>query len=450
MFNDRGPDVSKHQLEIDWNKVASQVGYAMIRVGYRTYGSGKIYLDSYFGRNIQGAIKNNIPYGFYFFSQALSENEAVEEAEFMLEHTKDYKPQLPYCFDYEGFNKPKYRVYNTTKAERTAYQKAFNDVVRLHGGKVMTYGSSGLIRSKFDLSAEDIPIWCARYAGGYDKVIDDVGYFPNLGEYSDRIVMWQYTSVGELDGIKGNVDMNIMVKDIIEEGGITTPIEDDLKGIQKFYKGIDNERMLSKNFKTKEFMCPCKRCNSYLVDVDFVQVLQKVRDWAKSWVRVNSGYRCPEHNAEVGGSPTSNHKTGIAFDIHVNGKTPLEVAQFLESINVNGIIKYDTFVHMDNISYKRYKVNKGGKFVSVETFTEKESNPYNEPNQGSVQKAPIPDEDIMWSQWTLNKLGFYREEVNGLFDEATEMAVRSYQMERGLEVDGRIGPQTRSSLKEDY
>ena len=77
------------------------------------------------------------------------------------------------------------------------------------GYSTIVYGSKGIIRSKYDLSKlKDFPIWCARYAGGYSSITDDSKYFPDLGEHTARIVLWQYTSIGRIPGIRGNVDLN--------------------------------------------------------------------------------------------------------------------------------------------------------------------------------------------------------------------------------------------------
>ena len=97
-----GVDVSSHQQEIDWELVAANgVEFAMIRVGYRGYTEGEIQPDDYFTQNIEGALAAGLDVGVYFFSQALDEKEAIDEANFVLESIKDYPLSYPVIFDWE-------------------------------------------------------------------------------------------------------------------------------------------------------------------------------------------------------------------------------------------------------------------------------------------------------------------------------------------------------------
>lgn len=218
----RGIDLSHHQGIVDWTavKASGQVDFAIIRAGYRGYGTGKTMEDPQFRRNIEGALANGIPVGAYFFSTAITKAESKEEADYVLKQIEGYDVTYPIVFDYEGYENPAYRSYGkTTKASRTAMCKAFIDVIEAHGHTTMIYGSKGLIRSKFDLSALPYPIWCARYAGGYTQVIDSEEWFPNIGEYTQRIAMWQYTSIGRVPGIQGNVDLDAMYQDVTNADG---------------------------------------------------------------------------------------------------------------------------------------------------------------------------------------------------------------------------------------
>ena len=210
----KGIDVSKNQKAIDWAKVkAAGVEFAMIRVGYRGYKSGKINLDPYFIANIEGALRNGIAIGPYFFSTAISEAESTEEGEFVYAQIKAYDVTLPVVFDYEGYDKKKYRSYGVTKEQRTAFCKAFQDVIKEHGYSCMLYGSKGHIRSKYDLSQFDDYLWVARYPSK-TKVLDDEKYFPNVPEYNDRIAIWQCAECARIDGISGNVDLDYMYIDV--------------------------------------------------------------------------------------------------------------------------------------------------------------------------------------------------------------------------------------------
>lgn len=218
-------DVSKYQELINWAKVKASGMFdgVVIRVGYRGYGNGKLTLDPYFKKNIEGAHSVGLPMGFYFFSTAVSVAEAVEEAQYVMGLLKGY-PVAFIAYDLEGYEKKAYRTYSLTKAQRTAHCKAFLETCEVAGYTGVIYGSQGLIRSKFDLSA--LPgylIWCARYKGGDTSIIDNEEYFPNIGEFTDRIVMWQYTKIGTVPGIAGKVDLNYCYTDLFTKGGAELP-----------------------------------------------------------------------------------------------------------------------------------------------------------------------------------------------------------------------------------
>ena len=219
----RGIDVSTHQKKIDWKKVYN-AGYrfAFIRVGYRGYTNGSMNEDKYFKANIEGASKVGMKIGLYFFSTAISEKEAIEDARFVLDRIGNYKVELPIVFDFEGYEEKKYRTYGCTKAQRTAYCKAFADTVIKAGYNTMLYGSKGNIRTTYDCDKLLYPMWIAQYTGGYKKIIDDEKYFPKMGAYIPRVAIWQYTSIGNVPGISGNVDLNKMYIDVSDSAPQTT------------------------------------------------------------------------------------------------------------------------------------------------------------------------------------------------------------------------------------
>jgi len=120
----------------------------------------------------------------------------------------------------------------------------------------------------------------------------------------------------------------------------------------------EGELKLTTNFKVREFKCN-DGSDLIKIDSDLISYLQKIRDWAGKSVNINSGYRTKSHNATVKGSKNSYHIRGQAADIVVSGKTPLEVARQAELLGMKGIIKYDTFVHVDTRSTKYYSNNGG-------------------------------------------------------------------------------------------
>lgn len=324
----RGIDVSKHQGTINWSKVkAAGIDFAIIRVGYRGYSTGKIADDPYYLKNITGALDVGIEVGAYFFSTALNESEAREEAAYCIEKLKPYNVTLPVVFDFEGYELKHYRTYGITKAQRTSCCKAFNDAMAAAGYTSMLYGSKGNIRTTYDIDALKYPLWVARYAGGYTKILSDDKYFPDITGYSERIAMWQYTSIGRVDGISGNVDMDYMYINV------STDKEEEEAGMGIYTKG--KAVQLSLNFKSTEFDCHGKGCcRTTPIDPKLVDVLQDIRDHFGVPVSLNCGYRCPVHNAEIpGAAANSKHMEGLAADIAVKGVHPVRVARFIETIH---------------------------------------------------------------------------------------------------------------------
>lgn len=130
--------------------------------------------------------------------------------------------------------------------------------------------------------------------------------------------------------------------------------------IKKYSLKADGEKSVSKNFKVKEFRCK-DGSDTILIDVDFVQnKLQLIRDHFGAPITFDSAYRTETWNKKQKGAAKSYHLTGQAFDIVVKGHTPLEVAQFAQTLGINGIILYNTFVHVDSRSVKYWAQNNNG------------------------------------------------------------------------------------------
>lgn len=193
----KGIDVSRYQDKIDWEKVAAdEVDYAFIRLGIRGYTEGEILEDETFERNINGALKNDIDVGVYFFTQAMSEEEAEEEAGFVIDSIAPYKVTYPVVIDVEAVTSTNARGNDLTSEERTKYCIAFCEKIKEAGYTPMIYGNLKtfmLLLNMEELEAYDK--WFAYY--------DEAYYFP----YDFKI--WQYTNKGKVAGIKGDVDLNI-------------------------------------------------------------------------------------------------------------------------------------------------------------------------------------------------------------------------------------------------
>ena len=197
----RGLDVSAHQKEIDWTRVAAAgMEFAMIRAGYRGYTLGAINKDAYFDYNIQSALANGLEVGVYFYSQALTPQEAETEAYQLLEWMKGYDVTYPVVFDWEEVDRDDSRSQGTPGNTVTACALAFCKVIEEAGYTPMTYGSpSKIYKGGLALQyLQDYPFWLAHYTR--DTAPTSFRYHYD---------MWQYSSTGHVDGIEGNVDLNI-------------------------------------------------------------------------------------------------------------------------------------------------------------------------------------------------------------------------------------------------
>ena len=213
------------------------------------------------------------------------------------------------------------------------------------------------------------------------------------------------------------------------------------------YTKSECEIKLSNDFKVREFGCKCDRCDEILIDSVLVQWLQKIRDHFGASVNINSGFRCPEHNAEVGGAETSHHMRGMAADIRVWGVSPLEVAQYAENIGVRRIGLYEgdegNFVHIGSDTRKRFWLGHAG--TKVETFcVETKTIDVTLP----VLKKKAKDSVVWALQALLIGYGYDLgpKGLDGSFGGATEKAVKKFQLEHDLVVDGYVGRATWSEL----
>lgn len=191
-----GIDVSKWQKEIDWDKVKNEgVDFAIIRCGYRGSVTGSLVEDPYFEQNIRGARAAGIKVGVYFFTQAVNEVEAVEEASMVISLVRDYELQYPVFIDTEGAG-GNGRADSLNVEERTAVCEAFCTTVKNAGLEAGVYASRNWYNNKLTASTlESYAIWLAEYR--------------SVPLYQGYYQMWQYTSKGKINGINGNVDLNV-------------------------------------------------------------------------------------------------------------------------------------------------------------------------------------------------------------------------------------------------
>lgn len=197
----KGIDVSSFQGVIDWESVAQDgVEFAIIRMGIRGYGTGKLVVDEQFEANMEGALAAGLDVGVYFFSAAVSEEEAIEEADFLIEAMAPYGIQCTVVLDIEDVNSDSARTNGLTKEQWTDHAIAFCERVKAAGYTPMIYGNLQSFMLMLDLTRlEEYDKWFAAY----------IPYF----YYPYDFEVWQYSDSGTVSGISEPVDLNISFYD---------------------------------------------------------------------------------------------------------------------------------------------------------------------------------------------------------------------------------------------
>lgn len=216
-----GIDVARYQGTIDWDRVAtSSVDFAMVRLGYRSSVDGEITEDPNARYNLQEAQKNDIMLGAYFFSTAVSEKEAVEEANWAADILDQYSITYPVAYDCEGHQKPDSRQYGLTVTERTDIALAFLKQIEKRGYEAMFYSSKNEMEGnnlwEMDRIDKKYKVWVAQYPNVPYPTTESTSY-------SGTHHMWQYTTNGVVPGVPQNVDLNVAY---FSYKDINTPISD--------------------------------------------------------------------------------------------------------------------------------------------------------------------------------------------------------------------------------
>lgn len=200
-----GADISKYQDYVDFVKLKKAgINFVMLRVAARGYGSGQLVLDEYFLDNLKRATDAGLDVGVYFFSQAINETEAIEEANMVLQNVKDYKITYPVAFDMEYIPNDTARIDKLSKTEKTAIAKAFLDTVKNAGYKPMIYGNKEWLIKEIDMSKlTAYDVWLAQEE--------------DIPDYPYKFTMWQYSTDSTVDGIAGYADLNISFIDYSEK-----------------------------------------------------------------------------------------------------------------------------------------------------------------------------------------------------------------------------------------
>ena len=191
-----GVDVSAFQRNIDWQQVKdSGIRFAMLRLGYRGYESGKLVEDEYIQKNLKATKEVGMPIGAYFFSQALTIQEVDEEIDFMLKVLGDYELHMPIVLDWE-IPTAEARTAQMDPITLTALQEYFCETMTEKGFTPMIYFNWHQSNTLLDLTQlEEYPFWLALYT--------------NRMTYPYHVEMWQYTCTGRVPGIQGDVDINV-------------------------------------------------------------------------------------------------------------------------------------------------------------------------------------------------------------------------------------------------
>lgn len=197
-----GIDMSTFQDDVDWETLSKNenVDFVMLRVGYRGYTEGGLMLDSKFEESKKAVTKYKIPCGVYFFTQAVTYDEGVEEAEFVLKNIKKMDIKYPVVIDSELIGDSEARGDNATNDQRTDGIVGFCETIKAAGYTPMIYASRNMFAQCLDMDRlGDYELWLAHYA--------------NVPNFPYKYTGWQYTEDGTVDGVSGTVDLNLWFKD---------------------------------------------------------------------------------------------------------------------------------------------------------------------------------------------------------------------------------------------
>ena len=192
-----GIDVSDHNGAVDWAQVAQDgVEFAFLRAGYRGYTEGGVYADERFEENLAGSTAAGLDVGVYFYSSAVDEDEAREEAQFVLDALSGRLAGCRIAFDQEVSEGSQGRADSLTREQYTKNALAFCQTVEAAGHASLVYSNRKHL-VKLDLeSLGSRQLWYAEYATAHPNTLHD-------------FTVWQYTNTGTVAGIEGAVDMNL-------------------------------------------------------------------------------------------------------------------------------------------------------------------------------------------------------------------------------------------------
>lgn len=192
-----GIDVSSHNNEIFWNQVTNtDIEFAFVRLGYRGYQSGSLIVDDYYYYNMDETEHYNIDNGVYFVTQAVNNDEAIEEANFILGKIRGYDLELPIVIDIEEVINDDNRVKDLTPQQRTDILIILLETLKTNDYSVLIYSNEYFLNNYLELDRlSDYDLWIANYS--------------ELPETISQFTIWQYSANGFVSGIYNNVDLNV-------------------------------------------------------------------------------------------------------------------------------------------------------------------------------------------------------------------------------------------------
>lgn len=246
-----GIDVSYHQGTIDWNSVKDAgIDFAILRLGYRGYSNGSLVTDSKFTSYMQAAISAGMPLGVYFWTEAINVDEAVQEAQYVIDKLAPYKASItmPVVIDWELNSNSRHG--GLSKETNTAICTAFCDLVKQSGYTPMVYANISDLNNNLDGEglSQKYEIWVARY----NNIVNN-----STASYYGNYSMWQYSSSGSVSGISTKVDMNFWYtmgspsSPVFSHGSTqaaiatATPVPDDIDSLD------DVENISAKSYSKK-------------------------------------------------------------------------------------------------------------------------------------------------------------------------------------------------------
>lgn len=194
-----GVDISKHNGNVNFNSIkAAGVDFVMLRLGARGYSTGQISLDDNFIENMEAAIEAGLDIGVYFYSQAISQEEVLQEANFVIQNLEPYRAHITYpvAFDMENVANDKARIDGLSREDKTAIASTFLSGVQAAGYAPMVYGNKEWLIKNIDLAKlQDYDVWLSQEQ--------------DVPDYPYQFAMWQYTTTGVLNGVTGDASLNL-------------------------------------------------------------------------------------------------------------------------------------------------------------------------------------------------------------------------------------------------